>query len=58
VYGSRKIHRIVRCTLIRPSMRLDAPMRVDDIAATALTALTNGLLTGASITVDGGEHLV
>ena len=30
----------------------------DDIAATALAALTNGFLTGVSITVDGGEHLV
>jgi hypothetical protein len=39
-------------------MRLDAPMRSRDIAAAALTALTNGLLIGASITVDGGKHLV
>jgi NAD(P)-dependent dehydrogenase (short-subunit alcohol dehydrogenase family) len=30
----------------------------DDIAAVALTALTNGFLTGACIPVDGGEHLV
>jgi NAD(P)-dependent dehydrogenase (short-subunit alcohol dehydrogenase family) len=30
----------------------------DDVAAAALTALTNGFLTGASIPVDGGEHLV
>ena len=30
----------------------------DDIAAAALAALTNGFLTGASIPVDGGEHLV
>jgi NAD(P)-dependent dehydrogenase (short-subunit alcohol dehydrogenase family) len=30
----------------------------DDIAAVALAALTNGFLTGASIPVDGGEHLV
>jgi NAD(P)-dependent dehydrogenase (short-subunit alcohol dehydrogenase family) len=30
----------------------------DDIAAAALMALTNGFLTGASIPVDGGEHLV
>jgi NAD(P)-dependent dehydrogenase (short-subunit alcohol dehydrogenase family) len=29
-----------------------------DIAAVALTALTNGFLTGVSIPVDGGEHLV
>jgi NAD(P)-dependent dehydrogenase (short-subunit alcohol dehydrogenase family) len=29
-----------------------------DIAAAALTALTNGFLTGVSIPVDGGEHLV
>ena len=29
-----------------------------DIAAVALAALTNGFLTGVSITVDGGEHLV
>ena len=29
-----------------------------DIAAAALMALTNGFLTGASIPVDGGEHLV
>jgi NAD(P)-dependent dehydrogenase (short-subunit alcohol dehydrogenase family) len=31
---------------------------VDDIAAAALAVLTNGFLTGASIPVDGGEHLV
>ena len=31
---------------------------VDDIAAAALTTLTNGFLTGVSIPVDGGEHLV
>jgi NAD(P)-dependent dehydrogenase (short-subunit alcohol dehydrogenase family) len=30
----------------------------DDIAAAALAILTNGFLTGASIPVDGGEHLV
>jgi NAD(P)-dependent dehydrogenase (short-subunit alcohol dehydrogenase family) len=30
----------------------------EDIAAVALMALTNGSLTGASIPVDGGEHLV
>jgi len=30
----------------------------EDIAAAALAALTNGFLTGASIPVDGGEHLV
>jgi NAD(P)-dependent dehydrogenase (short-subunit alcohol dehydrogenase family) len=30
----------------------------DDIAAAALMVLTNGFLTGASIPVDGGEHLV
>ena len=32
--------------------------QADDIAAAALAALTNGFLTGASIPVDGGEHLV
>lgn len=30
----------------------------DDIAAAAVMALTNGFLTGTSIPVDGGEHLV
>jgi NAD(P)-dependent dehydrogenase (short-subunit alcohol dehydrogenase family) len=30
----------------------------DDVAAAALAALTNGFLTGISIPVDGGEHLV
>ena len=30
----------------------------DDIAAAALALLTNGFMTGASIPVDGGEHLV
>jgi NAD(P)-dependent dehydrogenase (short-subunit alcohol dehydrogenase family) len=30
----------------------------DDIAAAAIAALTNGFLTGISIPVDGGEHLV
>jgi NAD(P)-dependent dehydrogenase (short-subunit alcohol dehydrogenase family) len=30
----------------------------DDVAAAALMALTNGFLTGVSIPVDGGEHLV
>ena len=30
----------------------------DDIAAAAVMALTNGFFTGASIPVDGGEHLV
>jgi len=30
----------------------------DDIAVAALAALTNGFLTGVSIPVDGGEHLV
>ncbi len=30
----------------------------DDIAAVALAALANGFLTGVSIPVDGGEHLV
>jgi NAD(P)-dependent dehydrogenase (short-subunit alcohol dehydrogenase family) len=30
----------------------------DDIAIAALMALTNGFLTGTSIPVDGGEHLV
>ena len=32
--------------------------RADDIAAAVLAALTNGFLTGVSIPVDGGEHLV
>lgn len=31
---------------------------VDDIAGAALAVLTNGFLTGTSIPVDGGEHLV
>ena len=30
----------------------------DDIAAAAVAVLTNGFITGASIPVDGGEHLV
>jgi NAD(P)-dependent dehydrogenase (short-subunit alcohol dehydrogenase family) len=30
----------------------------EDIAAVALMALTSGFLTGVSIPVDGGEHLV
>jgi NAD(P)-dependent dehydrogenase (short-subunit alcohol dehydrogenase family) len=30
----------------------------DDVAAAALAALTNGFLTGVSIPVDGGEHLL
>ena len=30
----------------------------DDIAGAAMAALTNGFLTGVSIPVDGGEHLV
>jgi NAD(P)-dependent dehydrogenase (short-subunit alcohol dehydrogenase family) len=30
----------------------------EDVAAAALTALTNAFLTGVSIPVDGGEHLV
>ena len=29
-----------------------------DVAAAALAALTNGFLTGVSIPVDGGEHLL
>jgi NAD(P)-dependent dehydrogenase (short-subunit alcohol dehydrogenase family) len=28
------------------------------VAAAALAALTNGFLTGVSLPVDGGEHLV
>ena len=30
----------------------------EDVAAAALTALANGFLTGVSLPVDGGEHLV
>lgn len=30
----------------------------DEPSIAALAALTNGFLTGVSITVDGGEHLV
>jgi NAD(P)-dependent dehydrogenase (short-subunit alcohol dehydrogenase family) len=38
-----------------PARRIGA---VADVAAAALAALTNGFLTGVSIPVDGGEHLV
>jgi len=38
-----------------PARRIGA---ADDIAAMARAVLTNGFLTGASIPVDGGEHLV
>ncbi|MFZ0191508.1 MAG: SDR family oxidoreductase [Streptosporangiaceae bacterium] len=38
-----------------PARRIGTP---DDIAAAAIMALTNGFLTGTSIPVDGGEHLV
>jgi NAD(P)-dependent dehydrogenase (short-subunit alcohol dehydrogenase family) len=30
----------------------------EDVAAAALAALTNGFLTGVSLPVDSGEHLV
>jgi NAD(P)-dependent dehydrogenase (short-subunit alcohol dehydrogenase family) len=38
-----------------PARRIGA---ADDVAAAALAVLTNGFLTGISIPVDGGEHLV
>ncbi len=42
-------------TALKPARRIGT---ADDIAAAALAALTNGFLTGVSIPVDGGEHLV
>ncbi|HEY6500377.1 MAG TPA: SDR family oxidoreductase [Streptosporangiaceae bacterium] len=38
-----------------PARRIGTP---EDVAAAALAALTNGFLTGVSLPVDGGEHLV
>lgn len=40
---------------VNPARRIGT---AEEIAAAALAALTNGFLTGASIPVDGGEHLV
>jgi NAD(P)-dependent dehydrogenase (short-subunit alcohol dehydrogenase family) len=50
--GKREYFEHVRTT--NPARRIGT---VDDIAQTALFAMTNGFLTGVTLRVDGGEPL-
>jgi NAD(P)-dependent dehydrogenase (short-subunit alcohol dehydrogenase family) len=53
--GERKAALFTARSATNPSRRVGA---AGDVAAAAVMALTNGFLTGTSIPVDGGEHLV
>jgi NAD(P)-dependent dehydrogenase (short-subunit alcohol dehydrogenase family) len=53
--GERKTALFQARSAANPARRIGT---ADDVAAMALAVLTNGFLTGASIPVDGGEHLV
>jgi NAD(P)-dependent dehydrogenase (short-subunit alcohol dehydrogenase family) len=53
--AERKVALFTARSETNPARRIGT---ADDIAAAALAVLTNGFLTGVSIPVDGGEHLV
>ena len=53
--GDGKAALFARRSAANPARRIGT---AEDVAAAALAVLTNGFLTGVSLPVDGGEHLV